>query len=105
VTSVVATLTYTGNVASVANPSTYSRPAGYPLNIPIACNLATNWSDADADVLALTSSISSTNLQAPHRQSGEALVRLGEIDPGEGPLSCRIKFNYCCRNQQWENSG
>jgi hypothetical protein len=36
VTSSVATLTYTGNVAPVANPSTYSRPAGYPLNIIIA---------------------------------------------------------------------
>jgi pectin methylesterase-like acyl-CoA thioesterase len=61
VTSVVATLTYTGNVAPVANPSTYSRPAGYPLIIPIAGNLATNWSDADADPLALTGGISSTN--------------------------------------------
>lgn len=61
VTSSVATLTYTGNVAPVANPSTYSRPAGYPLNIIIAGNLATNWSDADGDPLALTSGISSTN--------------------------------------------
>jgi hypothetical protein len=31
------------------------------MNIPIGGNLATNWSGADADVLALTSSISSTN--------------------------------------------
>ena len=60
VTSIVATLTY-NNTAPVANPSTYSRPAGYPLNIPIVGNLATNWSDADGDPLALTSSISSTN--------------------------------------------
>ena len=57
----VATLTYTGNVAPVANPSTYSRPAGYPLIIPIAGNLATYWSDADGDPLALTGGISSTN--------------------------------------------
>jgi hypothetical protein len=61
VTSVVATLTYTGNVNPVANPSTYSRPAGYPLVITIAGNLATNWTDADADPLALTGGISSTN--------------------------------------------
>ena len=60
VTSIIATLTY-NNTAPVANPSTYSRPAGYPLNIPIVGNLATNWSDADGDPLALTSSISSTN--------------------------------------------
>jgi autotransporter-associated beta strand protein len=60
VTSIVATLTY-NNTAPVANPSTYSRPAGYPLNIIIAGNLATNWSDADGDPLALTSGISSTN--------------------------------------------
>jgi autotransporter-associated beta strand protein len=61
VTSLVATLTYTGNVAPVANPSTYSRPAGYPLNIPIVGNLATYWSDADGDPVALTGAISSTN--------------------------------------------
>ncbi|MGA2786217.1 MAG: pectinesterase family protein, partial [Verrucomicrobiota bacterium] len=64
VTSVVATLTYTGNVAPVANPSAYSRPAGYPLNIPITGNLATNWSDADGDPIALTGVISSTNAAA-----------------------------------------
>jgi len=61
VTSIVATLTYTGNVAPVANPAAYSRPAGYPLVIPIAGNLATNWSDADGDALALTGAIGSTN--------------------------------------------
>ena len=61
VTSVIATLTYTGNVPPVANPSTYVRPIGFPLNIVIAGNLATNWSDADADLLALTGGISSTN--------------------------------------------
>jgi len=61
VTSLVATLTYTGNVAPVVNPSTYVRPAGSPLNIPIVGSLATNWSDADADPLALTGAISSTN--------------------------------------------
>jgi len=60
VTSVVATLTY-NNTAPVANPSTYSRPAGYPLVIPITGNLATYWSDADSDPLALTGGISSTN--------------------------------------------
>jgi hypothetical protein len=61
VTSSVATLTYTGNAAPVANPSTYSRPAGYPLTIGIAGNLSANWSDADGDSLALTGTISSTN--------------------------------------------
>jgi hypothetical protein len=61
VTSSVAALTYTGNVAPVANPSTYSRPAGIPLKITIAGNLATYWSDADSDPLALTGGISSTN--------------------------------------------
>jgi pectin methylesterase-like acyl-CoA thioesterase len=60
VTSVVATLTY-ADTAPVSSPSTYSRPAGYPLVITIAGNLATNWSDADADPLALTNGISSTN--------------------------------------------
>ena len=60
VTSIVATLTY-NNTAPVANPSTYSRPAGYPLNIPIVGDLATYWSDADGDPLALTGGISSTN--------------------------------------------
>jgi autotransporter-associated beta strand protein len=47
--------------APVANPSTYYRPAGYLLRIPIAGSLATNWSDADSDPVALTGSISSTN--------------------------------------------
>jgi autotransporter-associated beta strand protein len=61
VLSAAATLTYTGNVAPVANPSTYTRPPGYPLVITIVGNLATNWTDADADPLALTSGISSTN--------------------------------------------
>jgi hypothetical protein len=61
VTSSVATLTYTGNVAPVANPSTYSRPAGFSLKIAIAGDLATYWSDADGDMVALTGAISSTN--------------------------------------------
>ncbi len=61
VTSVVATLTYTGNVAPVANPSTYSRPAGFSLKIAIAGGLSTYWSDADGDSVALTNAISSTN--------------------------------------------
>jgi len=61
VTSSVAVLTYTGNVAPVANPSTYVRPVGFPLNIVIAGNLSANWSDADGDPLALTGGISSTN--------------------------------------------
>jgi len=60
VTSVVSTLTY-NNTTPVVNPSTDSRPAGYPLVIAIAGNLATYWSDADADSLALTGGISSTN--------------------------------------------
>jgi len=64
VTSSVATLTYTGNVAPVAATSTCTRPAGYPLIIAIAGNLSTNWSDADADPLALTGGISSTNVAA-----------------------------------------
>ena len=49
------------NQAPVANTSTYSRPAGFSLKIPIIGNLATNWSDADGDTVTLTSSISSTN--------------------------------------------
>ena len=61
VTSVVATLTYTGNVAPVVNPSTYVRPIGFPLNILINGGLSLNWSDADGDPLALTGGISSTN--------------------------------------------
>ena len=60
VTSVVATLTY-NNTAPVTRPATYLRPAGYPLVITIAGNLATNWSDVDGDTLALTNAISSTN--------------------------------------------
>ena len=60
VTSLVATLTY-NDTAPVVNPSTYSRPAGFPLVIAIASNLATNWSDVDGDPLALTGSINSTN--------------------------------------------
>jgi len=60
VTSSVVSLTYL-DTAPVVNPSTYSRPAGYPLNIPIAGNLATYWSDVDGDTLALTGGISSTN--------------------------------------------
>ena len=61
VTSVVAVLTYSGNVAPVAAASTYSRQAGYSLKIPIAGSLATYWSDADGDPIALTGAISSTN--------------------------------------------
>ena len=61
VTSVVATLTYAGNVPPVVNPSTYVRPIGFPLNILIAGDLSANWSDADGDPLALTGAISSTN--------------------------------------------
>jgi pectin methylesterase-like acyl-CoA thioesterase len=64
VTSLVATLTYTGNVAPVTSPATYSRPAGYPLIITIAGDLSTYWSDVDGDSLALTGSISSTNRAA-----------------------------------------
>ena len=60
VTSVVATLTY-NDTAPVVNPSTYSRPAGYPLIITIAGDLSTYWSDVDGDPLALTGAISSTN--------------------------------------------
>jgi hypothetical protein len=57
----VATLTYTGNVAPVANPSTYSRPAGFSLKIAIVGGLSTYWSDADGDSVVLTNAISSTN--------------------------------------------
>ena len=60
VTSIVATLTYI-DTPPVVNPSTYSRPAGIPLKIVIAGDLATNWSDVDGDPLALTGPISSTN--------------------------------------------
>jgi hypothetical protein len=60
VTSIVATLTY-NNTAPVANPSTYSRPAGFLLKIAITGGLSTYWSDADGDQPALTGAISSTN--------------------------------------------
>ena len=60
VTSIVATLTY-NNTAPVANPSTYSRPAGFSLKIAIVGGLSTYWSDADGDQPALTGGISSTN--------------------------------------------
>jgi hypothetical protein len=60
VTSSVATLIYS-NTPPVVDPATYMRPAGYPLNVPLGGNLATNWSDVDGDLLALTGSISSTN--------------------------------------------
>jgi len=60
VTSIVATLTYV-NTSPTTSPSTYVRPVGFPLNIVIAGSLATNWTDVDGDVLALTSGISSTN--------------------------------------------
>jgi autotransporter-associated beta strand protein len=69
VTSSVATLTYTDTVPAV-NPATYSRPAVRPLNIPIAGNLATNWSDVDGDPLALTGLISSTNGASVSYDSG-----------------------------------
>jgi autotransporter-associated beta strand protein len=61
VTSSVAVLNYTGNVAPVASPSTYSRQAGFSLKIAIAGDLSTYWSDADGDPVALTGAISSTN--------------------------------------------
>jgi hypothetical protein len=60
VTSSVAVLTYTGNVAPVANPASAVRPAGFLLKIAVT-SLSTNWSDADGDVVALTATISSTN--------------------------------------------
>lgn len=60
VTSLVATLTY-NNTAPVANPSTYTRPAGSPLNILIVGNLSAYWSDVDGDPLSLSGVISSTN--------------------------------------------
>jgi hypothetical protein len=60
VTSIVATLTY-NNTAPVANPSTYSRPAGFSLKIAINGGLSTYWSDVDGDSLALTGGINSTN--------------------------------------------
>jgi hypothetical protein len=60
VTSLVAMLTYI-DTPPVVNPSTYSRPAGIPLKIAIAGDLATNWSDVDGDPLVLTGGISSTN--------------------------------------------
>ena len=61
VTSSVATLTYAGNVPPAASPSGYSRPTGFSLKITIVGDLATNWSDADRDAVALTGGISSTN--------------------------------------------
>ncbi len=60
VTSLVATLTYL-DTPPVANPSTYVRPAGLPLNILVPGSLSTNWSDVDGDPPALTGGISSTN--------------------------------------------
>lgn len=59
VTSSVATLTY-NNTAPVANSASYVIPAGYPYKIALS-DLSANWSDVDGDVLALTSTISSTN--------------------------------------------
>jgi autotransporter-associated beta strand protein len=49
------------NHPPVANPSSYSRLPGFTLKIAIAGDLATNWSDADGDPVALTGAISSTN--------------------------------------------
>ena len=60
VTSLVATLTYTGNVVPTTSPTSYVRPAGYSFKISVP-DLAANWSDADGDALALASTISSTN--------------------------------------------
>jgi autotransporter-associated beta strand protein len=59
VTSSNATLTVPDR-SPVANTASYTRPAGQPLNILIA-NLATNWSDPDGDIVALSGGISSTN--------------------------------------------
>ena len=53
----------------MANPSTYSRPAGSPLIITIAGDLATNWSDVDGDPMALTGGISSTNVASVNYDS------------------------------------
>jgi hypothetical protein len=61
VTSQVATLTYTGNAAPIAAASSYARQAGYSLKIPIPGSLATRWTDADGDTVALAGAISSTN--------------------------------------------
>jgi hypothetical protein len=47
-------VTSTNNSPPVANPATYYRLSGDSLTIPIA-NLATNWSDPDANPLTLTS--------------------------------------------------
>jgi pectin methylesterase-like acyl-CoA thioesterase len=60
VTSSAATLTV-NDAVPVANPSAYSRPAGFSLKMALVGDLATNWSDTDGDPLALTGGISSTN--------------------------------------------
>lgn len=59
-TSSVVALTVTGNAPPLANPATYYRDAGFPLQLAIA-DLATNWSDPDGDPLALTGVNDSTN--------------------------------------------
>jgi len=60
VTSSVAALTYTGNVAPVAATATYTRTAGFQMRIAIS-DLGTNWSDADGDAITLTGVGTSTN--------------------------------------------
>ena len=60
VTSSNATLTVPDR-PPVANPATYMRPAGQPLNILISSLAAADWSDPDGDALSLTGAISSTN--------------------------------------------
>lgn len=60
VTSSIVTLAVTGDLPPVANPATYYRNAGFPLQIAIV-NLATNWSDPDGDNVTLTGVNNSTN--------------------------------------------
>jgi Bacterial Ig-like domain (group 3)/YDG domain len=50
------------NHPPVANASSYSRPSGFSLKIPVPGSLSTNWSDVDGDtVTLLTNSVSSTD--------------------------------------------
>jgi autotransporter-associated beta strand protein len=81
----------------LANPSTYSRPAGFSLKIPIIGNLATNWSDPDGDTVTLTSSISSTNgatvsydnnyvyYSNPHNVTDQIAYTVGDVWGGTAP--------------------
>jgi hypothetical protein len=96
VTSIVATLTY-NNTAPVANPSTYSRPAGFSLKIAIVGGLSTYWSDADGDQPVLTGGISSTN--------GATVSYDSDYVYYSNPNDVADKINYTISDGQSTSSG